>query len=278
MTQTIQLGISTCPNDTFAFHGLINQLVDWQGLYFEIELLDIQELNSRVFSQAFDVAKASFHGAILMGEHYVVLPSGSALGFGVGPLLLASAANTVPKNRSQHVLCPGPHTTATLLYKLFYEDVAEIQHVVFSQIMPNLKNGEADFGVCIHEGRFTWEAEGLFLVEDLGVRWERETAAPLPLGGIVGRRALGNDVLAAAQRVIQDSVLYGLANPEETLPTMRRYAQEFGDDVLMKHVELYVNDWTVDLGEVGRQAIQELAQRTGREFSGQRRKLEVFGG
>ncbi len=278
MTHAIQLGISTCPNDTFAFHGLINQLVDWQGLHFEIELLDIEELNKRVFVQAFDIAKASFHAAILLGEHYVVLPSGSALGFGVGPLLLASDAGTVPKVRSQRVLCPGPHTTATLLYELFYRNVADVQHVVFSQIMPKLKLNEADFGVCIHEGRFTWEAEGLFLVEDLGVRWERETAAPLPLGGIVARRALGNDVLAATQRVIQDSVLYGLANPEETLPTMRRFAQEFDDDVLMKHVELYVNDWTVDLGVVGRQAIQELAQRTGREFSGQRRGVDVFCG
>ena len=278
MTHAIQLGISTCPNDTFAFHGLINQLVDWQGLHFEIELLDIEELNKRLFVQAFDIAKASFHAAILLGEHYVVLPSGSALGFGVGPLLLASDADTVPKVRSQRVLCPGPHTTATLLYELFYRNVADVQHVVFSQIMPKLKLNEADFGVCIHEGRFTWEAEGLFLVEDLGVRWERETAAPLPLGGIVARRALGNDVLAATQRVIQDSVLYGLANPEETLPTMRRFAQEFDDDVLMKHVELYVNDWTVDLGVVGRQAIQELAQRTGREFSGQRRGVDVFYG
>ena len=278
MTQPIHLGISTCPNDTFAFHGLINKLVDWQGLHFEIELLDIEELNKRLFVQGFDIAKASFHAAILLEEHYVVLPSGSALGFGVGPLLLASDTNTVPKSRSQCVLCPGLHTTATLLYELFYRDVAEIQHVVFSQIMPKLKHNEADFGVCIHEGRFTWASEGLFLVEDLGVRWERETAAPLPLGGIVGRRALGNDVLAVTQRVIRDSVLYGLANPEKTLPTMRRYAQEFDDDVLMKHVKLYVNDWTVDLGVVGRQAIQELARRTGQEFSGQQKGLEVFCG
>ena len=278
MTQTIQLGISTCPNDTFAFHGLMEQLVDWRGLHFEIELLDIQELNNRLFTQTFDVAKASFHTAILLGEHYVVLPSGSALGFGVGPLLLASAPNTSPSSRSQRVLCPGIHTTATLLYELFYQDVAEVQHVVFSQIMPQLQQNDADFGVCIHEGRFTWEAAGLFLVEDLGTRWECETATPLPLGGILGRRTLGNNVLAAVQCVIRESLLYGLAHPEETLPTMRHHAQEFDDDVLMKHVELYVNDWTVDLGGVGREAIQEFAKRAGRGIIDQAGRLEVFGG
>lgn len=278
MTQTITLGISTCPNDTFAFHGLMNQLVDWRGLHFEIELLDIQALNNRLFTQSFDVAKASFHAAILLADDYVVLPSGSALGFGVGPLLLASAPETTPTNPAQRVLCPGLHTTATLLYDLFYGDAADVQHVVFSQIMPQLQNGEADFGVCIHEGRFTWETAGLFLVEDLGTRWERETASPLPLGGIIGRRTLGNDILTAVNRVIHDSLLYGLANPEETLPTMRHHAQEFDDDVLMKHVELYVNDWTVDLGLVGRQAIQELARRTAKGINNKPGDLEVFDG
>ena len=144
--------------------------------------------------------------------------------------------------------------------------------------MPQLQNGEADFGVCIHEGRFTWETAGLFLVEDLGTRWERETASPLPLGGIIGRRTLGNDILTAVNRVIHDSLLYGLANPEETLPTMRHHAQEFDDDVLMKHVELYVNDWTVDLGLVGRQAIQELARRTAKGINNKPGDLEVFDG
>ena len=170
MTQTITLGISTCPNDTFAFHGLMKHLVDWRGLHFEIELLDIQALNNRLFTQSFDVAKASFHAAILLGEHYVVLPSGSALGFGVGPLLLASVPETTPTNPAHRVLCPGLHTTATLLYDLFYGDVADVQHVVFSQIMPQLQNGDADFGVCIHEGRFTWERAGIALVEDLVTR------------------------------------------------------------------------------------------------------------
>lgn len=274
--QTIRLGISTCPNDTFAFHGLMEQRVDWRGLNFEIELLDIQELNNRLFNKYFDVAKASFHAAILLADEYIVLPSGSALGFGVGPLLLSGARDAFPLNHNQVALCPGEQTTATLLYDMFYPDVTRVEHVVFSEIMPRLEQSQADFGVCIHEGRFTWEASGLFLVEDLGARWEAETQCPLPLGGIIGKRSLGDDVISQVQNVIRDSLLYGIANPEEPLATMRAYAQEFNDAVLMKHVALYVNEWTVELGSVGRNALDELSRRA-RLGNGKQTSLQVFG-
>jgi 1,4-dihydroxy-6-naphthoate synthase len=275
MTQTIHLGISTCPNDTFAFHGLMENRVDRRGLTFEIELLDIQELNNHLFKQHFDIAKASFHAAMLLTDQYIVLPSGSALGFGVGPLLLSSTPDSSPNRHDQLALCPGEHTTATLLYDMFYPNVTQVEHVVFSEIMPRLHKRSADFGVCIHEGRFTWESSGLFLVEDLGARWETETQCPLPLGGIIGRRSLGDDVIARVQGVIRDSLLYGLANPKEPLPTMREYAQEFDDLVLMKHVELYVNDWTVDLGAVGRQALDKLSERS-HLGNGRQKALDVF--
>jgi 1,4-dihydroxy-6-naphthoate synthase len=276
MMQTIRLGISTCPNDTFAFHGLMKRRVDWQGLNFEIELLDIQDLNNHLFDQQFDIAKASFHAAILLADQYIVLSSGSALGFGVGPLLLSSACDTFPTKPEQLALCPGAQTTATLLYDMFYPDVTRVEHVVFSEIMPRLKQSQADFGVCIHEGRFTWEASGLYLVEDLGARWEAETKCPLPLGGILAKRTLGDDVICHVQNVIRDSVLYGLANPEEPLATMRTYAQELDDTVLMKHVALYVNDWTVELGAVGRRSLKELSRRA-HLTNGKQTDLEVFG-
>ena len=276
MMQTIRLGISTCPNDTFAFHGLMEQRVDWRGLNFEIELLDIQELNNHLFNEHFDVAKASFHAAILLANQYIVLPSGSALGFGVGPLLLSSARNAFPSQHDQLTLCPGAQTTATLLYDMFYPDVTRVEHVVFSEIMPRLEQSQADFGVCIHEGRFTWEASGLFLVEDLGARWETETQCPLPLGGIIGKRSLGDDVLSQVQNVIRDSLHYGIANPEKPLATMRAHAQEFDDTVLMKHVALYVNEWTVDLGSVGRKALDELSRRA-HLGNDKQTGLQVFG-
>ncbi len=261
MSQKIHLGISTCPNDTFTFHGLMTQSVDWRGLDFEVELIDIQQLNDRLFDGDFDAAKTSFHAALLLSNETVVLPSGSALGFGVGPLLLSSESGTTPADSSQTTLCPGKHTTASLLNSLFYPATATVEHVVFSEIMPKLQRKEADFGVCIHEGRFTWQEQGLGLVEDLGTRWETETKCPLPLGGIVARRSLPDEVIAQVQGVIRDSLEFALADRDAALPTMRKYAQEFDDDVLMKHVDLYVNEWTTDLGDIGKNALRELSER-----------------
>lgn len=261
MSQKIHLGISTCPNDTFTFHGLMTRSVDWRGLEFEIELIDIQQLNDRLFRGDFDAAKTSFHAALLLANETVVLPSGSALGFGVGPLLLSSEPGATPSDDNEVTLCPGEHTTASLLNSLFYPEKTKVEHVVFSDIMPMLERKEAEFGVCIHEGRFTWEQHGLGLVEDLGTRWETETDCPLPLGGIVARRSLTDEVIAKVQGVIRDSLDFALADRDAALPTMRKYAQEFDDDVLFKHVDLYVNEWTTDLGDTGGNALRELSER-----------------
>lgn len=280
MTQRIHLGISTCPNDTFAFHALMTRAIDWRGLDFDIELIDIQQLNDRLFADEFDVAKTSFHAALLLADKTVVLPSGSALGFGVGPLLLSAEPNATPNSTEQVTLCPGRHTTASLLFSLFYPQTTRVEQVVFSEIMPKLQRQEADFGVCIHEGRFTWKQQGLGLVEDLGTRWEAETSCPLPLGGIVAQRRLAPATIASVQAVIRDSLDYALADPSSTFVTMRKYAQEFDDDVLMQHVDLYVNEWTLDLGQRGRDALKTLSRRAvavGLVDRGMR-NLEVFSG
>jgi 1,4-dihydroxy-6-naphthoate synthase len=261
MTRPIRLGISTCPNDTFAFHGLVTRAVDWHGLDFRIELLDVETLNERLLAGDFDVCKASFHAALLAAADVVVLPSGSALGFGVGPLLLAAEADARPTHPGQLTLCPGRHTTAALLFDLFHPRSSRVEHVVFSEIMPRLEARTADFGVCIHEGRFTWKARGLAVVEDLGTRWETDTGCPLPLGGIVASRRLPTATIATVQRVIHDSLTLALGNRDAALPTMRQHAQEFDDHVLMQHVDLYVNDWTLDLGPTGRRALDALSTR-----------------
>jgi len=236
----------------------MNRDVDWRGLNYEIDLLDIQQLNTGLREGRFDVAKASFHAALSLSEHLVVLPSGSALGYGVGPLLLSCHQNQRPTHVEQVTLCPGQDTTASLLFRLFYPDTTQVKQVLFSDIMPQLAHGEADFGVCIHEGRFTWQKAGLHLVEDLGTRWEAETGCPLPLGGILASRQLGDSVIARVQATISDSLRMARTSPQITLKTMRKYAQEMDDQVLMNHVDLYVNDWTEDLGEVGQRALVEL--------------------
>lgn len=257
----IHLGISTCPNDTFTFHGLMTREVDWLGLDFDVELTDIAELNGRLFRGEFDVAKASFSAALHLANETVVLPSGSAIGFGVGPVLLSASPQAAPCHPQQLTLSPGPWTTARLLFDLFHPHTTRVTDVVFSQIMPSLVRREADFGICIHEGRFTWQDQGLHLVEDLGVRWEQETSCPLPLGGILARRTLSPDLIATVQEVVRASLEFARANPTAPRESMRLHAQEFDDDVLKKHVELYVNDWTLELGETGTAALHELSKR-----------------
>ena len=276
MSRTIRLGISTCPNDTFAFHGLLTRSVDWRGLEFEVELLDIEQLNERLLADGFDVGKTSFHATLHLADDHVVLPTGSALGFGVGPLLLSAAPGSRPEHAGQLTLCPGRHTTAALLFALFHPHTTRVEHVIFSEIMPRLEAHAADFGVCIHEGRFTWQEHGLGLVEDLGTRWEKETRCPLPLGGIVASSRLPHETIQTVQQVIHDSLRFALADRQAALPTMRRYAQEFDDQVLMQHVDLYVNEWTLDLGVEGARALDELSTWAASIGLGTGRRLRVF--
>ncbi|RMF38725.1 MAG: hypothetical protein D6753_15340 [Planctomycetota bacterium] len=258
--QKIRVAISTCPNDTFAFHGLLTGRVEIPGVEPEFELLDIEQLNAGMLGGRFDAAKVSFAAALEMADRVWVLPSGSALGFGVGPLLLSAKEGDVPSTADRLILCPGEHTTANLLFRLFYPQCTRVEQVVFSEIMPRLRSGAADFGVCIHEGRFTWREQGVHCVEDLGQRWEQTTDTPLPLGGIVVRRDVPTDVALALQTALRRSLQLALADPDAALPTMRRYAQEFDDRVLMQHVELYVNVWTLDLGQEGHAALQQLGR------------------
>ena len=312
----ISLAISTCPNDTFAFHAILNHEIDLQGLEFQIELLDIQELNSGLQSGRFDVAKTSFHAALLLAKETVVLTTGAALGFGVGPLLLAAnqptadqvrdwqfnaakilssdqddAENLVAPDRGSSkqssapliALCPGQLTTATLLFKLFYHQQLEtgqieLRQVLFSDIMPQLRSGRADLGVCIHEGRFTWQTQGLSQIEDLGSRWENLTAAPLPLGGIVARRNLGFELIGKIQTIIRQSIQFALANRHRTLPTMKRYAAEFDDQVLFQHVDLYVNQWTIDIGSAENNGLNQLIHQAIKAgiISREDVKMEIF--
>jgi 1,4-dihydroxy-6-naphthoate synthase len=256
----LRLGISTCPNDTFAFHAILERRIDLRGLDFDVELLDVQQLNDGLFEGRYDVAKASFHAALLLAERYGILRAGAALGFGVGPLLVTASpdARLAPDSR---VLCPGATTTAAMLFRCLHPGMGRIEHMVFSGITPALREGRADFGVLIHEGRFTYQRDGLLLVEDLGESFERLAQAPLPLGGILARRELPAGVAETVTALIQESIAYARANPDDVLPTIRRHAQEMDESVIWPYVELYVNDHTVDMGEDGRRALETLERQ-----------------
>jgi 1,4-dihydroxy-6-naphthoate synthase len=263
---TVHLGISTCPNDTFAFHALTERMVDTRGLDLRIDHLDVEDLNRRLASGQFDVAKASYHAAMILAADLIALPVGSAIGFGVGPVLLAREPSMRLSRpigdppRLPRVLCPGTGTTATLLLRLFHP-AADVHQVVFSDIIPALLSGTADMGVCIHEGRFTYRALGLHLIEDLGTTWEKATRAPLPLGGIFARRTLDPEVVSRVVKAIRASLDWALRHKEATLPTMRRHAQDLDDGAIWAHVDLYVNAWTRDLGIEGRRALRKLSER-----------------
>lgn len=274
----VRLGLSTCPNDTYLIHGLMSGAVKTPGLTFEIELLDVQALNERLLEGSFDIAKASYHLALRMAGQVVALPTGSALGFGNGPLLLGreGVGQSAPGPTSR-VLCPGEHTTATLLYRMFHPQGAEPKQVVFSEIMPALKRGDADFGVCIHEGRFTYDESGLELIEDMGGTWETATSSPLPLGGLFARSELDEVTIDRALAALLESLSYADEHPDEALETMRAHAQELDDDVIWSHVNLYVNGWTRDLGPQGKLALDRLRDRAAAvgAIKGDR-PLEVF--
>ena len=261
MMSPLAIAISTCPNDTFTFHGLMSGAIPTGNVRMDYHLADVQELNEGVKERRFEVAKVSFRAALAFSNDYYVLPVGAALGFGNGPLLLSRDVGRFP-GPGDRVLCPGSATTADLLFRMFHgESGAKVEQVLFSEIMPALRAGEADFGVCIHEGRFTYREEGLALVEDLGKRWEEDTECPLPLGGLVAAKSLGEPLLAKLVDWIRASLDLARRDPAAAMPTMRRYAQSLSDDVIRAHVDLYVNDSTRDLGSSGREALRVFAER-----------------
>jgi 1,4-dihydroxy-6-naphthoate synthase len=253
----LRLGLSTCPNDTFAFHAILERRIDLRGLEFDAELLDVQQLNDGLFAGRYDISKASFYAALLLAGDYGVVRAGSALGFGVGPLIVAARPDARP-DAAARVLCPGPTTTATLLYRCLHPGQGAIRHAVFSEIGPALRRGDADLGVLIHEGRLTYRRDGLVLVEDLGESFERLAQAPVPLGGILARLALPDDVVDRFTAVLRDSIAYAWTHKDDVLVTIRRYAQEMGEDVIWPYVDLYVTDHTADLGEDGEGALRTL--------------------
>ena len=266
MSPALRVGISTCPNDTFAFAGLLLGEVDPADLQLSFELADVQVLNRALARGAYDLCKASFHAALARSAEVVALPVGAALGFGVGPVLLARRPGRMPGELRQdggpmRVLGPGPDTTAALLYELYHRGEGVLEHAVFSDIIPAVQSGAADLGLCIHEARFTFADRGLHLVEDLGARWEADCGLPLPLGGLFARASLEAGTLDALSRAVQNSLAWGGENRGRALEVMRAHAAEQDDRVLWAHVELYVNELTRSLGEQGRAAIRALAER-----------------
>jgi len=254
----LKLGFSPCPNDTFIFDAMIHHKIDTEGLEFEVFYDDVETLNQKSFSQDLDITKLSFHAYAYCVNNYVLLDSGSALGYGVGPLVISKMPNDSSGDIGINttVAIPGKFTTASFLFGLAFPQVKNKVEMVFSAIEDAVLNGEVDLGLIIHENRFTYQQKGLHKVIDLGAFWEEKTGCAIPLGGIVVKRSLNADIKHRVNRVIRRSVEYAFANPQSGIEFIRSHAQAMDDEVMYKHIELYVNKYSVDLGPEGRNAIE----------------------
>ncbi len=267
----IRLGFSPCPNDTFIFFAIANKLIDTQGLDFTLHIEDVETLNQLAVGKALEVTKVSCHAFRYLQDDYHFLSAGAALGRGCGPLVIAkdrkifSAAKPF---KDLKIAIPGKLTTAALLMKLYFASAFNAQpgglvDMPFHMIMDSINEGLVDAGLIIHESRFTYQDFGLVSIIDLGEWWEKETGLPIPLGGIIAKKSLGMQVIKTIETLIRTSINYSLAHRSEAIPYIKKYAREMDEEVMLKHIELYVNDYTLDMGETGLAALNELLKRSG---------------
>ena len=256
----LSLAFSPCPNDCFIFDAIVHRRIDMEGLEFDVRLADVEALNRDACDGRTDVTKLSYHAYGYCADRYVMLNAGSALGRNCGPLLISKrpiSADEVAAG-GLRIAIPGRYTTANLLLRLAFPAATHTAAMVFSDIESAVQQERFDAGVIIHENRFTYEARGLRKIVDLGEFWESTTGCPIPLGGIVIRRSLPPDVQAAMDRVLRRSVEYAFAHREVTLPFVRAHAQDMQDEVMIKHIDLYVNHYSIALGPEGRRAVEVL--------------------
>ena len=265
MNTSLTLGISPCPNDTFMFHDLIHGQAELPGVYFDCEMLDIEALNELAVSQdGFDLMKLSIPAVAARLDDYAILSTGAALGRGCGPLVVRRQERKHMQGlrdlQGATVAIPGANTTAYLLLRIFSQAITPVP-MRFDEVMPAVATEKVDAGLIIHESRFTFRDHGLAEVADLGTIWERSTNLPLPLGIIAAKRDLPEDIVTDFESALRQSIQNAYSDPQRVLPWVREYAQEMDEDVCRQHIELYVNDFSLDLGVEGRAAITELFER-----------------
>jgi len=253
----LTIGFSPCPNDTFIFDALVNKKMDTGGLEFEVVLEDVQTLNHWAKEGQLDITKLSYGVLPLVLHHYIVLNSGSALGRGVGPLLIANDEYGMTNVAKQVIAIPGENTTAHLLFSLAYPDAMNKVFLRYDEIEDFVLSGKG-LGVIIHENRFTYEAKGLKKIIDLGDYWEKETGSAIPLGGIVINKKIEPSVQTKVDGLIKKSIEYAFSKYPLLNDYIRLHAQEMSEEVMRKHIDLYVNDYSIDLKQDGKKAIQKL--------------------
>ncbi len=257
----LKLNISTCPNDTFMFEALLHGRIDTEGVVFDLHLADIEQLNEMALAGEPDISKLSYAMFPQISGRFKILNSGSALGHGNGPLVVSRHKIYPDELCNARVAIPGKHTTANLLLDKLYPSNKKRYAYLFSDIAEVVMSGGCDAGVLIHEGRFVYRELGLQLVSDLGLEWEKRTKLPLPLGAIVISRRLDTSLQQKIDRVLRRSIEYARSNPAASTEFVQQYAQELSTDVTRSHIDLFVNDYSIDLGKEGRRAVIELLGR-----------------
>ena len=258
MPMKLSLGFSPCPNDTFIFDALVNRKIDTGEFEFDVVLEDVQTLNRWAMENKLDISKVSYGVWPLLQKNYSLLDSGGALGKGVGPLLI-SKNNILLRDINQlSIAIPGEQTTAHLLFSMAFPQAKRKKFMVFSQIESAVLNGDVDCGVIIHENRFTYMQKGLVKQMDLGEYWEHKTKSPIPLGGIVMRNEFTAAQRAEVDRLIRDSVAFAEAYYPDLSDYVTEHAQEMQESVMRQHIDLYVNQFSLSLGEEGRRAVEVL--------------------
>lgn len=253
------LGFSPCPNDTFIFDALVNKKIDTEGLDFEVHLEDVQTLNNFALENRFDFSKISYGVMPLLLETHTLLNSGGAMGIGVGPLLICKDPNISPDDVNHlRIAIPGKNTTAYLLFSYVYPNAKNISFYVFNEIEAAVLSGEVDAGVIIHENRFTYAQKGLYKITDLGAEWETKTKSPIALGGIVASNRIPKPIMQQVDQLIAKSVAYAFNNYPSISEYVSCHAQEMSESVMRQHIDLYVNDFSTDMGETGKNAIETL--------------------
>jgi len=254
----IRLAFSPCPNDTFIFDALVHGKIDLEGLKFEFRMEDVETLNQLALKGQADMIKVSYHAYLYLQQRFVLLQSGSALGQGNGPLLIAKKNFSPQEIPLLTIAVPGEYTTAHLLFRLAFPGAMLKRFMVFSQIEDAILQDKVDAGVIIHENRFTYQDKGLARILDLGEFWEDLTHTPIPLGGIVAKRSLGYELINKLNRIMHRSVEYAMLNGPDAMPFVLANAREMNEAVIMKHIGLYVNDFTLQLGKEGSLAVSRL--------------------
>ena len=257
----LSLGFSTCPNDTYMFEALVNKRIPTKNCEFDLFLADVEELNKKAMNAELDITKISMAAYPHFASSYQLISAGAAIGTGNGPVLISKKKIYPDELQNLLIAIPGIHTTARLLMSIIYPEAKNLREYLFSDIEEAVLSNETDAGVIIHENRFTYHEKGLRKIADLGEEWEKLYRLPLPLGGIAIKRSLSNTVKTEFNKLLTESIRFAMEKPLISLPFIKNYAQNLEESIIFQHIHLFVNDYSVQMGEEGKEAINKLFKK-----------------